>query len=314
MNKKSYSFDMETFRNMLQMCPKLPRQKFVDPPFEEEILTFIRELGYPGNIKLLSDVKVDTLTQPWRTFGTIINKCLSGGPNLLDRKQGVKEEQIYVLPKIHESYHQSLHVTRSIHSKKKQDRLSKTEQAPKPSPSKRVKATAKVAKSGKKKQSALGLETLSEVALTKAEQFKLATKRSLIQTHNSYASGSGAHKGTGVTPGVPDVQKYGSDDEQLSWKSSDEEDDDDEANVGKDEDDDEQTESNNDDEDFVHPKFTTHDDEARQEEVNKEDSFDPIMDEEATNAEGEDNELYRDVNVNLEGRDVEMIDAQQTNV
>ncbi|GJW87391.1 hypothetical protein Tco_0162731 [Tanacetum coccineum] len=64
--------------NMLQMCPKLPGQQFVDPPFEEEILTFIRELGYSGNIKLLSDVKVDILPQPWRTFGTIINKCLSG--------------------------------------------------------------------------------------------------------------------------------------------------------------------------------------------------------------------------------------------
>ncbi|GJV18689.1 hypothetical protein Tco_1367709 [Tanacetum coccineum] len=75
MNKKSYSFDMETFRNMLLICPKLPGQKFVDPPFEEEILTFIRELGYPRNIKLISDVKVDTLPQPWRTFGTIINKC-----------------------------------------------------------------------------------------------------------------------------------------------------------------------------------------------------------------------------------------------
>ncbi|GJX34981.1 hypothetical protein Tco_0246538 [Tanacetum coccineum] len=78
MNKKSYSFDMETFRNMLLICPKLPGQKFIDPPFEEEILTFIRELGYPGNIKLLSNVKVDTLPQPWRTFGTVINKCLSG--------------------------------------------------------------------------------------------------------------------------------------------------------------------------------------------------------------------------------------------
>ncbi|GJZ89394.1 retrovirus-related pol polyprotein from transposon TNT 1-94 [Tanacetum coccineum] len=78
MNKKSYSFDMETFRNMLFICPKLLGQKFVDPPFEEGILNFIRELGYPGNIKLLSDVKVDTLPQPWRTFGTIINKCLSG--------------------------------------------------------------------------------------------------------------------------------------------------------------------------------------------------------------------------------------------
>nr|GEZ38401.1 hypothetical protein [Tanacetum cinerariifolium] len=27
MNKKSYSFDLDTFRNMLQMCPKLPGQK-----------------------------------------------------------------------------------------------------------------------------------------------------------------------------------------------------------------------------------------------------------------------------------------------
>ncbi|GJT06857.1 retrovirus-related pol polyprotein from transposon TNT 1-94 [Tanacetum coccineum] len=84
MNKKSYSFDLDSFRNMLQMCPKLPGQEFVDPPFEEDILTFMRELGYSGNIKLLSDVKVDTLPQPWRTFGTIINKCLSGKVTRID--------------------------------------------------------------------------------------------------------------------------------------------------------------------------------------------------------------------------------------
>ncbi|GKE72147.1 retrovirus-related pol polyprotein from transposon TNT 1-94 [Tanacetum coccineum] len=34
MNKKSYSFDMETFINMLLICLKLPGQKFVDPPIE----------------------------------------------------------------------------------------------------------------------------------------------------------------------------------------------------------------------------------------------------------------------------------------
>ncbi|GJW69525.1 hypothetical protein Tco_0126442 [Tanacetum coccineum] len=55
--------------NFQSMLPKfvhqnLPGQKFVDPPFEEEILDFIRELGYPGDIKSLSDVKVDTLYQP----------------------------------------------------------------------------------------------------------------------------------------------------------------------------------------------------------------------------------------------------------
>ncbi|GKG01500.1 hypothetical protein Tco_0306205, partial [Tanacetum coccineum] len=168
---------------------------------------------------------------------------------------------------------------------------SKTEHAPKPSPRKRAKATAKVAKSGEKKQPTLGLETLLDVALTKAEQLKLATKRSLIQNHSSHASGSGAHEGTGVTLGVPDIPNYESDEEQLSWKSSDEENDDDELNVGKDkdddddqndndnakhdDDDDERTESDNDGEDFVHPKLSTHNDEARQdEEVNDEESDD----------------------------------------
>ncbi|GKE34011.1 hypothetical protein Tco_1453333 [Tanacetum coccineum] len=130
----------------------------------------------------------------------------------------------------------------------KESLATETDEASKPSSNKRVKATAKVAKSRKKKHPALGLETLSEVALTEAEQLKLATKRSLIQTHSSHASGSGAHEGTGVTPGVPD---------------------------GKDkDDDDEQTESDNDDEDFVHSKFTTHNDEARQEE-GEEESCDP---------------------------------------
>ncbi|GKB57394.1 hypothetical protein Tco_0913580 [Tanacetum coccineum] len=59
--------------------------KFEDPPFEEDILAFIRELGYPRDIKSLSDAKVDTLYQPWRTFGTIINKCLSGKSTGLDQ-------------------------------------------------------------------------------------------------------------------------------------------------------------------------------------------------------------------------------------
>ncbi|GJY85109.1 hypothetical protein Tco_0499135 [Tanacetum coccineum] len=59
----------------------------------------------------------------------------------------------------------------------------KTDEAPKPSFGKRVKATAKVAKSGKKKQPTLGLETLSDIALTEAEQMKLAIKRSKTQLH-----------------------------------------------------------------------------------------------------------------------------------
>nr|GEV42761.1 hypothetical protein [Tanacetum cinerariifolium] len=70
-----------------------------------------------------------------------------------------------------------------------------------------------------------GLSVLFEVAMTEAEQMKLAIKRSLQQTHISQASRSGTDKGTGIIPGVPDVPTDESD-EEISWKSSDEDHDD----------------------------------------------------------------------------------------
>ncbi|GJU72355.1 hypothetical protein Tco_1263760 [Tanacetum coccineum] len=111
---------------------------------------------------------------------------------------------------------------------------------------KRLKTSAKAAKTAKKKQpaktsKAKGLTVLSEVALTEAEQMKLAIKRSL-ETHSSHAGGLGADEGTGSKPGVPNVPKYGSDDEQISWKSSDEEDDDE---VGTNDDDDDDDDDDN---------------------------------------------------------------------
>ncbi|GKE43371.1 hypothetical protein Tco_1470655, partial [Tanacetum coccineum] len=131
----------------------------------------------------------------------------------------------------------------------------------------------------------------SEIALSKAEQMKIAIKRSKTQLHSSHASGSGANEETSVSLGVLDVPTYGSEDEQISWKSSNE-DDDEEVSISKDDDDDandqddddqeydgqdgegqydvnEQTESDNDGDDFIHPKFSTHDQEERQDEEDK---------------------------------------------
>ncbi|GJW64418.1 hypothetical protein Tco_0116302 [Tanacetum coccineum] len=225
----------------------------------------------------------------------------------------------------------------------------KTDQALTSSPGKRLKATAKVAKSGKKMLPAQGLEILSEIALSEAEQMKIVTKRSKTQFHSSHAGGSGANEGTGVSLGVPDVPTYGSKVEQISLKSSDE-DDDDEVSLSKDDDDNadnedddghdddnELTKSDNNGDDFVHPKFSTHDEEERQDEEDKdkegsdlrvqtpshfESTDDETYDEvtQGDNVEGEEldeeedvNELYRDVNVNLERRDTKMTNALQTN-
>ncbi|GKA95875.1 hypothetical protein Tco_0817970 [Tanacetum coccineum] len=210
-------------RNMLQMCRKLPGQKFVDPLFEEEILTFIRELGYSENIKLLSDVKYELVQK----YGAILPDNLT--------KQAMKESEAY------KTYY--AFATGKVIPKPKYVRRStkvKPKQAPEASSDKRLKATAKVTKSRKKTQPAKGLETLSEIALSDAKQMKLAIERSKTQLHSSQPSSSSAHEGTGVTPWVPDVPIYGSDEEKISWKSSDEEDDDDEENIGKDEDDNDQ--------------------------------------------------------------------------
>nr|GFA12428.1 hypothetical protein [Tanacetum cinerariifolium] len=187
---------------------------------------------------------------------------------------------------------------------------------------------------------------LTEVALTEAEQMKLATKRSMQQTHISQASRSGADEGTGIIPGVPDVPTYEFN-EEISWKSSDEDDDDDvddqiDAVDDDDDDDDEEDEneqdnddqdSDNDGDDFIYSMLTTHDEEAKDEK-----SFDRIVQtlshvenfddegnddashgmivggDEGPDAEDDDNELYRDVNINLEGRDVQMTDVHTTQV
>nr|GEZ02512.1 hypothetical protein [Tanacetum cinerariifolium] len=60
-------------------------------------------------------------------------------------------------------------------------------------------------KQAAKASKAKSLYALSEVAMTEVQQLKLATKRSLQQTHISQASATGADEGTDSIPGVPDV-------------------------------------------------------------------------------------------------------------
>nr|GFA39611.1 hypothetical protein [Tanacetum cinerariifolium] len=38
MNRKSHTLNVENFKDMLQICPRLLGQRFKDPPFEEEIM------------------------------------------------------------------------------------------------------------------------------------------------------------------------------------------------------------------------------------------------------------------------------------
>ncbi|GJU44945.1 retrovirus-related pol polyprotein from transposon TNT 1-94 [Tanacetum coccineum] len=276
----------------------ISHKKFEDPPLEEEILSFITDLGHTGEIKFLSDVNVNHMHQPWRSSAAIINKCLSGKTTALEslrlsraqilwgmyhnknvdyvyllwedlvyqveNKNSKKNNDMYyprftkvivdyfmakdqAIPRRNKifwhsarddfmfttirviSKHQDTrmygallpqHLTnqamleseayKTYHSFATGEKISKpkyvrnkadSQSSPKKktaptSKGSRVKSSAKKTKSDKKKQPATetkskGLTVLSEVALSKAEQMKLATKRSKKDYHNSHASGSG---------------------------------------------------------------------------------------------------------------------------
>ncbi|GJT11189.1 retrovirus-related pol polyprotein from transposon TNT 1-94, partial [Tanacetum coccineum] len=261
MNKKSYSFDLDTFRNILQICPKLPGQHFVDTPFKEDILAFMRELGYSGTIKLLSDVKVDLLPQPWRTFATIINKFLSGKVTGIDILRLSRAQILWGL------YHQEnvdfvylLWEDLVYQIKNKESKKNKYLYYPR---------FTKVI---------INHFMLQDQSIPKRNKvdWHMANDDSILTT----MSGSGAHEGIGVKLGAPDVPTYRSDDEEeIPWKSSDEddnddnEDDDDDQGVPDDDqgndNDSERIVSDTEGDDFVHPKFTSHDTKERHDEEDK---------------------------------------------
>nr|GEV19719.1 retrovirus-related Pol polyprotein from transposon TNT 1-94 [Tanacetum cinerariifolium] len=226
MDKKKYIINLESFRDMLHICPRLPHQPFVKPPFEEEILAFLQFLRHSGAISRLTDVNINKLHQLWRSFAAIINKCLTGKSLGYDILRLCLSGDTPPKPKA------SVRKTRSS---------SNTTITPPTAAAGPRLTTFEKGKQAAKAYKAKSLSALSEVAITEAQQLKLATKRSLQQTHISQASGSGADEGTGDDD-EDDEEKCG-DDEQAF-----------------------------DEEEFIHPSLTTHaEEEPRDEEI-----FDPI--------------------------------------
>ncbi|GJT75491.1 hypothetical protein Tco_1042216, partial [Tanacetum coccineum] len=323
--------------------------KFEEPPFEQEILTFLVSLDHSREIRKITDVNVNKLHQPWRSFAAVINKCLSGKisydslclsqaqiiwgmyhkknvdyafllwedftyqvKNKNTKKGNVmddpmfttinvisrhKDTQLYgaILPKDltnediqnSESYKEYYAIASgevppktkaSVHKKKDDSDTTPKEKPPTDPKDKRVNQTGKMTGS-------------------------IATKRSRIQTLNSQASGSG--DGVDILSKVPD-------DEEGSWTFSDDDDEDDDANKDSDahdDDDDEDDDANKDsdahDDDDDDATESDDDDYQTTDESEKQKDDDRVKD-------GEEDKERDVTNVNLEGGDVDMTDADTT--
>ncbi|GJY08709.1 copia protein [Tanacetum coccineum] len=97
LDKKKYRVNTEVFCEILSICPRLPNQDFMELPSKDDLLSFIKELGYFGNCKMLSTIRTDQMHQPWRTFAAIINRCISGKSTGLDRLRESRTQILWAM-------------------------------------------------------------------------------------------------------------------------------------------------------------------------------------------------------------------------
>ncbi|GJS13562.1 hypothetical protein Tco_0408034 [Tanacetum coccineum] len=83
--RKRFKLNLKIFIDIFKICPRVYGQDFDALPTDEEIVSFLRELGHTGEINSLNDVVVDQMHQPWRTFAALINRSLSGKTTGLDK-------------------------------------------------------------------------------------------------------------------------------------------------------------------------------------------------------------------------------------
>nr|GEX87295.1 hypothetical protein [Tanacetum cinerariifolium] len=237
MDNKKHIVNLESFREMLHICLRLPNQQFIKPPFEEEILAFLWFLGHSGAIRRLTDVehkdtkKSNEMYYP-RFTKVIIHHFMSKDPSIPRRNKVnwhyVRDGHMFTMIKL-VSRHQNTQqfdamlpidltnanirnsdaykeyyavATRATPPKTEASvRKSKSSSDTIVTPPPTAAASPRLSTSVKGKQPATtskakSLSALSEVAMIEAQQLKLATKRSMQQTHISQASGSGADEGT----------------------------------------------------------------------------------------------------------------------
>nr|GEX53476.1 hypothetical protein [Tanacetum cinerariifolium] len=286
--------DLEAFKEMLHISPRVPGQSFDEPPFEEELLDFLRFLGHSAQIKTLTDVNVNKLFQPWRSFAAVINRddILFSTIKVVSRHQNTQQygailtielttEDIRNTKAYIEYYAcatgEAAPKPKASARRKRGDSDSSTTPpaVASPRPITNVVAALRLTAAAKGKQSARATSPYDplEVERTEAEQLKIVLRRSRHEMHISQHGGSSTDEGTGFKPGVSDVPSDDSE-EEISWNSSDDEDvnaqdkgrDDDEgekndkSDAGKDDDDDDQDDAERDDDD---------DDDGNEEEIAK---------------------------------------------
>nr|GEW60149.1 hypothetical protein [Tanacetum cinerariifolium] len=227
LDTRKHIVDLESFREMLHISPRILGQSFTELPFEEEILEFLRD------DVLFSTIKVVLRHQTTQQYGAILPIELT--------TEDIRNSKAYKEYYACATGETAPKPKASARKKKGGSASSTTPPTPiaTPTPTTTVVAAPMLSAATKGKQPARATSTteLTDVERTEAEQLKIVFRKSRQETHISQQRGFGTDEGTGSKPRVPDVPSDDSE-EELSWNSFDDEDD--EAEKVNDDDDDEE--------------------------------------------------------------------------
>ncbi|GJY69047.1 hypothetical protein Tco_0472029 [Tanacetum coccineum] len=78
LDEQWFNLTKDTLRDALRITPVNNNKAFSSPPTQDTLINFVNDLGYPKEVKHLSNVVTNDMFQPWRALTTIINLCLTG--------------------------------------------------------------------------------------------------------------------------------------------------------------------------------------------------------------------------------------------
>nr|GEU52742.1 hypothetical protein [Tanacetum cinerariifolium] len=237
---------------------------------------------HSGEIRRVTDVNINKLHQPWRSFTAIVK-----------HKDAKKNNEMYYPRFTKVIIHYFMSKGPSIPRRNKFGAMLAIEltnaDIRNSEAYKEYYAVATGATPPKTKASIRKTKSTSDTTVTPPPTATAVKRLSTYAKENNQLkplNGLGANKGTGTIPWVPNVPTEESD-EEISWKSNDKgDDDDDQDDENKDDDDQDEGDDDNDQEEgsddeqasdkegeeFIHPSLSSHD----EEETRDEESFDPI--------------------------------------
>nr|GEZ33412.1 hypothetical protein [Tanacetum cinerariifolium] len=280
MNNKKRIVNLKYVREMLHICPRIPNQTFDELPFKEEILAFLRYLGHSGEIKKITDVTI--------VFGYLKLKFYRG----MYHKKNVDFAYLLWEDFVYQVEHKDAKKRNEMYYPRFTKVIINFFMTKDPSIPRRNKfgAILPVELTNKDIRNSASYKEYYVIALGAAPP---KTKASVRKTQSSYDTTMSPPTAVGIRPstsakGIQPAKSSKAKDEGtgiIPWV----------PDVPTDESDEE-----------ISWKSSDEDDD--------DDSWHECWGRRRTGCRNDDEELYRDVNINLEGHDVQMTDVHTTQV